>query len=359
MRRAAVVVVLLVLIALVSEGRGIASRAAPATGAGTATATVVPTVQVFGNFCFGGPYHQLVACPTPIGGTSRSLILPTKTLDVGSAIPAPDGTTTYPVTLTSRLACFSQGEPIQLSVLGSPNASALTQLFPLPAPSSSDATLITSVDRVTGSANLSLEVFDKAVNSQGVALKAYWPQEQVEHIDVVVAPKLTPTATPTATSTNTAVATGTPAPTTAATQTPTSTPVTFTVQACVDPAVAAGHTLGGQTATVYGRTLPGAACTASVQYRPTYGSPSDFDGSSQLALADGLVLYPFTEDSTGTFGLATVSCVPPGGGAAKMACTAFQIAQTGTQDLLTQDVRTSRLQNQALAEKYCPAGSAG
>jgi hypothetical protein len=68
--------------------------------------------------------------------------------------------------------------------------------------------------------------------------------------------------------------------------------------------------IGGQT-TIYALTKPGATCTAVVGYLPN-GAPSaaDFNGSPQVALADGLAIFPLTVNTQAyqTSGVAVVSC---------------------------------------------------
>jgi hypothetical protein len=67
---------------------------------------------------------------------------------------------------------------------------------------------------------------------------------------------------------------------------------------------------GGGT-TIYALTKPGAVCTAKVGYLPNGGPlPADFNGSPQVALADGLVIFPLTVNALSfqTMGVAVVTC---------------------------------------------------
>jgi hypothetical protein len=59
--------------------------------------------------------------------------------------------------------------------------------------------------------------------------------------------------------------------------------------------------------TLYGSTLPGATCTASVIYNNGY-RPTSFTGSQQTAGANGLVAWGWHEETTSTGGTGTVTC---------------------------------------------------
>ncbi len=59
--------------------------------------------------------------------------------------------------------------------------------------------------------------------------------------------------------------------------------------------------------TLYARTPPGASCTATVVYS-TGREPRSFDGSTRTAGGNGLVSWPWHEETTGSGGTARVEC---------------------------------------------------
>ena len=105
----------------------------------------------------------------------------------------------------------------------------------------------------------------------------------------------TPTPTPTPTNT--------PTPTSTATATPSA----LSVQTCVQPSIMNGQTLGGDAATLYGLTFPGATCTGRVLYLDG-NVPPDFNDAGQTVGSSGVVMYPWSENTTAGGGLARVSC---------------------------------------------------
>jgi hypothetical protein len=217
-----------------------------------------------------------------------------------------------------------------------------------------------NVDPASGTAQLQLEVYRPALSGSGITVKAVWPQEQVESLAVAIppAPTATPTSTPTPGSAAgtpssqppsppaspaaqptytpappTSTPTNTPKPTaTATTVPPTGTPIgqkatptstgtpgtptpsptpdtrPFFASSCLTNSVVSGT--GGQT-TIYALTKPGATCRATVGYLPNGGpSTADFDGSPQVALADGFAIFPLRVNAQPyqTSGVAIVSC---------------------------------------------------
>ncbi|MGI8826239.1 MAG: hypothetical protein ACR2JC_11455 [Chloroflexota bacterium] len=205
----------------------------------------------------------------------------------------------YSVNLNSRFVCFALNEPIDLLALGAnPGVAALTAIQPSFPSQGSSITLFP--DPNTGTAQLTLEVLSSAVGPAGLDLKAVWPAEGVESLANVISPTSTaPTAAGTPAATGTAVpvvaGTGTPQPNPGV-------PTAFTLRACVDP----NPVSPGGGATLYAQTIPGATCTAS-DIDPE-GTPTDFNGGSQVALADGLVIYPFTAGQTPGVGTSVVAC---------------------------------------------------
>ncbi|MBV9282869.1 MAG: hypothetical protein JOZ41_22570 [Chloroflexi bacterium] len=295
-----------------------------AVAATTSRAQISPpvTVTVVNGQCFLPPYNTLTPCPTSPTPTPAP-ITPTKTLDLGGPVPGPNGTTSYSVTVTSRFLCFSVQEPVILYTIGSPGAAALTPLTAASVTVSNGSVSI-MVDPGTGTATLLLEVFNKAVGPEGLVLKAVWPQEGIERLVTVIAPRptatptllpgqLPPAATPTPTPSPTPSATPTPtasgATSGAATPTPTATPTTvFTVRVCVDP----NPVPRGGSATVTGLTAPGAICAASVGYNDnTVPSSTAFPGGNVTAGSDGVVQFPLTVESsvTATGGTASINCL--------------------------------------------------
>src|SRR5579875_1874134 len=317
-------------------------------------------ITVFNGSCFSGPDNTLINCATLTPTAVPVLPEPVKDISVGPGNPGPFNTIAYPVTVTSQFLCFALDEPINVFALGSP--AALTLLSPDPAEvvQPNAQSLTTKVDPVTGLARLNLEVRSDAIGPGGLTVKAVWPSENVERIDTVITPNPTATATPGTNDTPTPTDTATPAPTDTPVATPaagtatatavptaTSVPGPFTVSACMQPSVLSGKSLGGDSATLYGQTAPGATCSAGISYFNTPnayldGPTSDqFDGGNQTAAADGLVSFPLTENSTADYGIGLVTCAAPSGGPPQTACAAFLIAQTGTQDLLNADAATT------------------
>lgn len=336
MRRCWIVVLLLLL--LPTAGHSLADTSSPST------------ITSFNGYCFGGPYTTLLPCASPT--PTRTPLTPVKSLSVGNAIPAPDGTTTYPVRLTSQLACFSLDEPIEVSTLGSTAASALTALDPTQSENGPNG-LVVRVDPDTGQATLSLEVVNAALGAEGLALKAVWPLEQVEHIILIATPSVSPTPATSPTAGPTATPSATPIPT----------PQPFAVRACTIPQAVAGSSITAGHITLYGRTAPGATCTPQVTYylngqfwRTASTEADRLDAGPQVAGEDGLVLYPFVANTVADFGIATVTCSGISAGPAT-ACTAFLIAQHvdqyDTTDLLTEPASETRRRVDALTRQYC------
>jgi len=77
----------------------------------------------------------------------------------------------------------------------------------------------------------------------------------------------------------------------------------FTLSAYVSPASMPYNA----RPTLYARTVPGASCTASVVYS-TGRQPRSFDGSTRMASSNGVVSWPWHEETTGSGGTATVQC---------------------------------------------------
>ncbi len=77
----------------------------------------------------------------------------------------------------------------------------------------------------------------------------------------------------------------------------------FTLSAYVSPASMPYNAYP----TLYARTVPGAGCTASVVYS-TGRQPRSFDGSTRMAGGNGLVSWPWHEETTGSGGTASVQC---------------------------------------------------
>jgi len=381
MRRIAVLMLLVGIAILPAATRSTAAPAAPTT----------PTITTVNGYCFASPYNTFVPCPvTP---TVRPLIPINKSIQVSGGIAMPAGTTQYNVTITSRHACFSLAEPIDVYALGHPGSAVLSPISPPPpAASTTGSTASTTVDSATGLATLLLEVLDKAVGPEGVTLKAVWTREQIERFAQVIA-AAAPTATPTPlTPVPTSTATVTPVGTPTATIVPTPTPGPFTVSGCVDPNVVSGLSLGGDFATLYGQTLPGAVCTAAVEYYKRSGTslslaspealgtvtptvtpgtasysfyavpqPTEvFDGSAQTALSDQLVVYPWHPYTLADAGIALVTCNFDNQ-APITACTGFLIAQNYDADVtpyfadMTPQDRVTQIH--LLEANLCPPGS--
>lgn len=287
--------------------------------AGTAshaqTTTPTPTITEINGACFQAPANTLIPCPASPTATQFPR-LPEKTLSVSAPVAGPANTSTYTVSVTSRFLCFALNEPVLLYVLGSPSVTALTELFPQVAPFLGYPVQV-NVDPLTGTASLSLEVFNAEVGPAGLDLKAVWPQERIERV-VNVIPPAPPTATatpppgqptstatpvpPTATATATAAVTATVTATATSSATATPTPSLF-ARACVTPNPVPGAT----TATLYGQTLPGAGCFSSITFNDGT-TPIGFTDGTQTAGSDGVVSWTFTASSTATAGTATVVC---------------------------------------------------
>jgi hypothetical protein len=274
--------------------------------AGTAShaQTSLPTPSTITGYCFVGPANTFAPCPASPTATAAP-ILPEKNVSVSGPTQQPAGTTMYNVTVTSRFLCFAVNEPIYLYTIGNQGISALTEQFPVFQPFLGYPVTVLP-DQTTGTATLSLEVFNAEVGPAGLDLKAVWPVEQIERVVNVIAPAPpTPTATPlpgapaTATPTTTSVP-GTPPATPTATATPAP---AFFVRSCVTP----NPMIGAVTATLYGLTLPGAVCTSSVTYNDNT-VPANFTDGAQVAGSDGLVSWTFTENTTATGGTAKVTC---------------------------------------------------
>jgi hypothetical protein len=287
------------------------------------------------DYCFNPAANGYVLCSSIATPTATVVPpAPTKLLNIGGAQAGPNGTTQYLVTVTSQLACFSLPEPTNLYALTSPGAAVFTELAPVPGGTSGQEVSVL-VDQhpnspTAGMAQLSLEANNAALGVSGLTVKAVWPNEQVERI-INLVPPATPTATatpypgqPTATPTPIPSPTPTVTPTPAATATPSAT--TLSVQACVQPSIMNGHSLGGDFPTLYGMTAPGATCTASVLYLDG-NAPTSFNGASQTVDGSGIVSYPWNEDSTAGGGIARVSCQL--GTLSAAGCTGFLILQTG------------------------------
>ena len=373
MRRIAVLVLLVGLPLLPAATH---STAAPATP------TIVTTLN---GYCFASPFNQLVPCP-PTATPQRPLVPIDKLVQVGSGIVSPAGTTSYVVNITSKHACFSLAEPIAVYALGHAGSAVLSPIEPPPPEgATSGSSVVTTADPDTGLATLLLEVLNRAVGPEGVTLKAVWTQEQIERLAQVSAAAPS-TGTPVPSPTATQVATTTPAPTA------TATPGTFTVRACVDPNLIRGRSLGGDFATLYGATLPGAVCTASISYYKRVGTspvlttpgiggtitptvtpgtadysfyavpqPTEaFTPGPQTALSDGLVVYPWSPNTLGDVGIATVTCTFDNQ-APITACTGFLIAQDYDQDrtanLFNLTAKDRVAQIRQLQTRLCPAGT--
>lgn len=281
MRRILAAVALLSAVLLIATGYSRAQVASPGAGCSPST----------------GPS---TACPVTLVPTVPLNI--EKSLAVSGGVSEPLGVTDYTVKVTSRVACFSLGEPIDVATFGNPDAAALSPATPGSFPvQNPNFYQIQANDQ--GEASLMLEVAAKFVGPEGLAVKAVWPLENVEHVVQVVQPA-TPTATPVGTP---AVDTPTPVPTDTETPgpTPTATPSgTFTLETCLTPSTASPG--GGET--LYVRTLPGALCSVSVLFDNGVTADS-LGGGLQEVGPVGIAAFPFTVDNTGaSMGLATATC---------------------------------------------------
>jgi len=341
----------------------------------SADSSSTPTPQ----FCTlaNGTLAGCLNTPTPTSTATivpEAQITPFKTMSIGAGAAGPDGTTQYPITITSELACFSLAEPVDVDVLGNASAVALAETFPESAPSTGNHVEVV-VDPATFQAHLVLEVLGSAVGPGGIDVKALWPAENVEVLQNVIPPAAA-TATPTpvpgqATNTPTPTATPGDTPTPTATATPIPSGPTSGVQSCVEPSLMQGLSLNsaGTNAVLYGLTVPGSSCTAGVTYFQAFdftdfgdrfitgtSHPVSFDGSARTASQYGIVAFPWNEQSMANFGVGTVTCVQDGG-TPQTACSAFLIEQQNTQYLasLTPPALDQVLVHLEVA--HCPAGS--
>lgn len=314
-------------------------------------------ITVINGYCFASPDNRLVPCTSPTPVLDQAALAVTKDLSVSGGFAGPDGTTQYFLTITSQMGCFSLSEPVYLYAMGSPSAAALNELLPVQRGSDgSQMQVVFGQDNGTmsaGVATVSLEVANKYVGPAGVYLKAYWPAEGVERVITIVKPMDTATPIPgTATSTPTPAATATESPTPVSTGTPSPTPTAtvptgpVSVQTCVDPPILQGTTQGGDLPTLRGLTAPGAVCTGSVLYLDGT-RPSSFDGTAQTADAQGLVAFPWKEDSASQGGIARVQC-SASSGPITTSCTGFLILQSGDAGLSTRDQQSLLAEIQGL-----------
>lgn len=285
-----------------------------------------------------------------------------KQLSVSGGTPGPNGTTQYLVTISSQLSCFALPEPTNLYALTSPGAAAFTELSPEPGGASGQAVSVFVDQRpnspTSGKAQLSLEVNNGALGVSGLSVKAVWPDEQFERFI-----NLVPPATPTATATPypgqpTPTPTSTPSPTPTSTPTPVASPTPsaagLSVRACVQPSILNGHTLGGDSPTLYGLTAPGASCTAAVLYLDGTAPPS-FNGAPQTVDGSGVASFPWSEDSTAGGGIARITCAL--GSASAAGCTGFLILQSGDTSLSDSDKTAllSQIQSMVSDPAQCAA----
>ena len=337
MRRTAVLSLIIAVAALALSRQSKAEMAATAT-----TPTVITRIN---GFCFASPYNTLVPCPVSPTPTFVPIIpTPNKAVAVGAGTPPMAGVSTYTVTLTSKLTCFSLVEPITVYLLGSPSAGVLTPVSP-PGLAVVGGPVTVQVG-ASGTATLSLEVFTQAVGPQGLFVKAVWPQEGIERIVPVIpaggpvtppttptrtptpgtlTPTRTPTATPTRTPTvtPTATPTATPTPTRAGegalaitvqgpgeqaapTPTPTATAPALTVRVCVQPNPV--PSIG--SATLYALTIPGSRCLASISYSDgSMPRPDEFPDGVQVADQTGFASWKWTVNTATFEGTARVQCL--------------------------------------------------
>ena len=331
MRRIAAVTLLLLGVILVGARQSLAQT------------TPNPSITIVNGYCLAAPYNQVVPCPMSPTPTLAPLV-PTKLLAVSAGVPGSYGTTEYTVNLTSKAVCLPLNEPILVTTLGNPNAAALTPLYPRFIPSHGSQVTVMVDQRPdsprAGTASLSLEVFKAVVGPAGLDLKAVWTREGVEHVVPIVAPA-PPTATATPLPGQTPTATTTPTPTVTATPTVTGTPppsptpspvvstAPFFVSACVDPLVVNGFTVGGDTPTLYGQTVPGAFCFPSITYgtgdQPTDALYVSEQRTGAIADTNGLVAFPWHELNVADYGIASVTCTL--NGQSKTGYTYFLIRQ--------------------------------
>jgi hypothetical protein len=108
----------------------------------------------------------------------------TLTVTPGPAAIAGTGITNYTVTITAKDICGNAlvGEPVQVFALGNAGAVVLAPIGTGTALGTGNATVIIPA---SGTATLSLEVLQSALGNQGLVIKAVFPQEAVERIQVI------------------------------------------------------------------------------------------------------------------------------------------------------------------------------
>lgn len=306
---------------------------------------------------------KYIPCPTATTGPLPATT-PVKDMSVSGPIAAGAGVVNYNVTITSQLACFPLPEPISLSTLGSPGSAVLVQLGPHTSVTRGDTIPSVAINQTpesegAGTGSAVLEVLQKQLGPAGLVLKAEWPREGVTRLAVIATPSESPTPVPPTavpSSTPTPSGTSTPAPTATSTPIPTSGPIP--VQAAVSPPVVNGQSLGGDTPTLCALSLPGATCFPTIHYLPTDAQPTDahYQGAHQsgaLADASGLVEFPWTESSTGDFGVAAVDCtLGPNSG---RGCAGFFILQNYDSGLSEADRAQLLSGIQTFATRSCSA----
>lgn len=287
-------------------------------------------------YCYNTPTYTYVPC-TPTAAPTAPPITPDKALDVSGPVQENPEISQYLLTITSRLACFPLQEPVDVFTVGNVGEAVLSPATPGSIPIQKPDTYQLSVDPLTGQAELSLEVWGRAVGPQGLGVKAFWPEENVDRVAQILAPPApTPTATripgtpnsaipppPTTTTsaeqarferqmgrlapllqqdeTSTPTATATSSP-----STPTATPASgagFFVRACVTP----NPTAGAPQATVWAQSVPGAVCSAAVRF--SNGTTAPDLASLQQTIPDTTVAGAVFDIPGGvTGGTATVTC---------------------------------------------------
>lgn len=334
----------------------IAGAAVVGTGRSRAEVTQI------NGYCFSGAFNTLVVCPgtAPVAPTAVPAA-PVKSMVVSSPIAGPDNTTLYTIGIISQESCFALPETTNVYALGSPGSAVFTQVYPVTGAAGTGAISL-MVDQHTGTnlsgtAELALEINNKTVGPEGIVLKAVWPQEQVERVQVIVPPAPatatatvsagSPTSTPTPTATSTPVPTDTPTPTpTSVTAPPTATPVpaVLAVHACVQPPILNGQSLGGDSAVLQGLSAPDASCTGTIEYLDGTRLPPFAD--VQNADSTGLVSFPFTEKTTSGGGVAQVRCTL--GTQSASSCTGFLVLQAGDGGLSAADKQALLTQIQGI-----------
>jgi hypothetical protein len=147
------------------------------------------TVQAVADY----PYFREHA---PIGSAPLTKVFTSafaKTLTVSAGSPGPAGTTSYVVTIKALDVCGNPlfGEPVQVYALGNAGAAVLAPVSGGVILSANTTSAVLTVDPVTGTATLSLEVLNTAIGTQGLVVKAVFPTEAVERF-VTVIPGTTP-----------------------------------------------------------------------------------------------------------------------------------------------------------------------